>query len=237
MPFSDSPDTDSDYSPELVPKRALQKKSIESNKSVILQRTKKRMLFQDSDTDNSIIIERNKNRKLQCLKDTPLKIERKNSVVNESTDDDVDKSDDNEESDDNESNDVDDHDSSKSCQNIDNDEETDNEKSDNSNDETYDSINHKTKTVFSKVRRKLVINSDDSDDEIINKPKKSEELSVSNSKYCSKNTENQITDDEDDGPDEDLMVMSRATRMSIMGIIPKDNDSDESDFIQSDEVS
>ncbi|RVE53860.1 hypothetical protein evm_001522 [Chilo suppressalis] len=42
-------------------------------------------------------------------------------------------------------------------------------------------------------------------------------------------------EDEDDGPDEDQMVMSRATRMSIMGVIPKDNDSDESDFIQSDE--
>lgn len=44
---------------------------------------------------------------------------------------------------------------------------------------------------------------------------------------------------EDDGPDEDQMVMSRATRMSIMGVIPKDdsNDTDDSDFIQSDDVS
>lgn len=41
----------------------------------------------------------------------------------------------------------------------------------------------------------------------------------------------------DEGPDEDQMVMSRATRMSIMGLIPKDNESDESDFIQSDDVS
>lgn len=42
--------------------------------------------------------------------------------------------------------------------------------------------------------------------------------------------------EEEEEPDEDQMVMSRATRMSIMGVIPKDNDSDESDFIQSDEV-
>lgn len=45
-------------------------------------------------------------------------------------------------------------------------------------------------------------------------------------------------DDDDDGPDEDQMVMSRATRMSIMGVIPKNGDSDDdSDFIQSDDVS
>ncbi|KAL0819411.1 hypothetical protein ABMA28_007519, partial [Loxostege sticticalis] len=43
-------------------------------------------------------------------------------------------------------------------------------------------------------------------------------------------------DDDDDGPDEDQMVMSRATRMSIMGVIPKNGDSDDdSDFIQSDD--
>ncbi|KAJ0173471.1 hypothetical protein K1T71_010620 [Dendrolimus kikuchii] len=41
-------------------------------------------------------------------------------------------------------------------------------------------------------------------------------------------------DESDDGPNEDLMVMSRATRMSIMGVVPKGNDSDESDFIESD---
>ncbi|KAG6441975.1 hypothetical protein O3G_MSEX002154 [Manduca sexta] len=44
-----------------------------------------------------------------------------------------------------------------------------------------------------------------------------------------------IHSDDSDGIDEDQMVMSRATRMSIMGYIPKGNDSDESDFIQSDE--
>lgn len=43
--------------------------------------------------------------------------------------------------------------------------------------------------------------------------------------------------DPDDGADEDQLVMSRATRMSIMGIVPKDVDSDDSDYIQSDEVS
>ncbi|XP_063831636.1 uncharacterized protein LOC135080842 [Ostrinia nubilalis] len=48
--------------------------------------------------------------------------------------------------------------------------------------------------------------------------------------------ENGDDDDDDDGPDEDQMVMSRATRMSIMGIAPRNGDSDdESDFIQSDD--
>lgn len=47
---------------------------------------------------------------------------------------------------------------------------------------------------------------------------------------------NEGDSDNDDGPDEDLMVMSRATRMSIMGVIPKDDESDDSDYIQSDEV-
>ncbi|XP_028177817.1 transcription termination factor 2 [Ostrinia furnacalis] len=48
--------------------------------------------------------------------------------------------------------------------------------------------------------------------------------------------ENGDDDDDDDGPDEDQMVMSRATRMSIMGVAPKNGDSDdESDFIQSDD--
>lgn len=44
-------------------------------------------------------------------------------------------------------------------------------------------------------------------------------------------------DSDDDGLAEEQMLMSRATRMSIMGVIPKDNESDESDFIQSDDVS
>nr|XP_034834163.1 LOW QUALITY PROTEIN: transcription termination factor 2-like [Maniola hyperantus] len=40
----------------------------------------------------------------------------------------------------------------------------------------------------------------------------------------------------DDGLEEEKMMMSRATRMSIMGIIPKENDSDDSDYIESDET-
>lgn len=39
----------------------------------------------------------------------------------------------------------------------------------------------------------------------------------------------------DEGPDEDQMFMSRATRMSIMGVIPKENESDDSDYIQDDD--
>ncbi|XP_045453237.1 transcription termination factor 2 [Melitaea cinxia] len=39
----------------------------------------------------------------------------------------------------------------------------------------------------------------------------------------------------DEGPDEDQMFMSRATRMSIMGVLPKENESDDSDYIQDDD--
>ncbi|CAG4957055.1 unnamed protein product [Colias eurytheme] len=46
----------------------------------------------------------------------------------------------------------------------------------------------------------------------------------------SKDKSNKSEDDEND----DQMFMSRATRMSIMGIVPKDNESDDSDYIQSD---
>lgn len=49
-------------------------------------------------------------------------------------------------------------------------------------------------------------------------------------------TEGSEVNESDEGPDEDQMLMSRATRMSIMGVVPKD-DSDDSDFILSDEVS
>ncbi|XP_068619336.1 transcription termination factor 2 [Battus philenor] len=45
------------------------------------------------------------------------------------------------------------------------------------------------------------------------------------------------TSEDDKGVDEDQMVMSRATRMSIMGFVPKDTASDDSDFIQSDDNS
>ncbi|XP_038206921.1 protein starmaker-like [Zerene cesonia] len=41
---------------------------------------------------------------------------------------------------------------------------------------------------------------------------------------------------DDDFENDDQMFMSRATRMSIMGIVPKVHESDESDYIQSDNV-
>ncbi|XP_039757763.1 transcription termination factor 2 [Pararge aegeria] len=47
-------------------------------------------------------------------------------------------------------------------------------------------------------------------------------------------SENKSVNTSDDGLEEEQMVMSRATRMSIMGVIPKDNESDDSDYIESD---
>ncbi|KAI5642794.1 transcription termination factor 2 [Phthorimaea operculella] len=118
---SDSDEEQQELSPEIVPKRRPPQRpakvSIGSDTSIIGRKKNKRMVLQDSDTENSIIIEHNKNKKMVCLKDTPAT--------------------------------------------------------------------------------------------------------------------------EDEGPDEDQMVYSRATRMSIMGVIPKgvDESDDDSDFIQSDEKS
>lgn len=47
---------------------------------------------------------------------------------------------------------------------------------------------------------------------------------------------NTMEEEEEENLYEDEMFVSAATRMSIMGVRPKDMASDESDFIQSDEV-
>ncbi|KAJ8723684.1 hypothetical protein PYW07_007664 [Mythimna separata] len=167
-----------EVSPEIVPKRRppMKKKSLNPNESIIGRKTKKRMFLIDSDTENSIIIEHDKHKKLQCLKDTPLKIvSGTDSKALESS-----MAEDNQ-SENNESN---------------NDEEKINESA--------------------KSDRTIPLKYDETDD----------------SEECTGEDDEQT---DDDGPDEDQMVMSRATRMSIMGVIPKDNESDESDFIQSDD--
>ncbi|XP_035449226.2 transcription termination factor 2 isoform X1 [Spodoptera frugiperda] len=89
---------------------------------------------------------------------------------------------------------------------------------------------------LSKNESRIVTDSDDEDVQNESaKVDKTKSLVYDGSDDSDEGTEEEYDESEDDGPDEDQMVMSRATRMSIMGVVPKDNDSDESDFIQSDD--
>lgn len=170
------------------------------------------MFLVDSDTDNSIVIEHNRHKKLTCLKDTPLKIDSKAISQN-----DADKSMDFD-------NDADETDND--------DQKSDNEENKSKPDESVDNTHLDTtskspqKSVSSTVNHE----NDHSDLKISN--------DFSHNDESNNNDDDDVNNDEsdDDGPDEDLMVMSRATRMSIMGVIPKDDESDDSDYIQSDEV-
>ncbi|KAJ8714237.1 hypothetical protein PYW08_007857 [Mythimna loreyi] len=167
-----------EVSPEIIPKRRppMRKKSLNPNESIIGRKTKKRMFLIDSDTENSIIIEHDKHNKLQCLKDTPLKIDcGTDKKVLES-----------------------------SMQEV------------NLSESIASNDDEERKDESVKSDRTIPLKYDATDD--------SEEA-----------TDQGEGETDDDGPDEDQMVMSRATRMSIMGVIPKDNESDESDFIQSDD--
>lgn len=154
------------------------------NEPIIGRKTKKRMILIDSDTENSIIIEHDKHKKLQCMKDTPLKI-----------------------------------DSGKDHKLLESSMAEDNNYSIISNDSDDDDNDHENKDESVNTDRTVPLKYDGSDDSGDTTEEGEEEAS------------------DDDGPDEDQMVMSRATRMSIMGVIPKDNESDESDFIQSEDVS
>ncbi|XP_052756589.1 transcription termination factor 2 isoform X2 [Galleria mellonella] len=104
-----------------------------------------------------------------------------------------------------------------------------------SHDTSYDDVNN------------FADDDDERDDEVRKTTEEKEEaieksVNINNDESHKKDDvseEDRVSDeyDTDDGPDEDQMVLSRVTRMSIMGVIPKDNgqDSDDSDFIQSDE--
>lgn len=157
----------SEGSPEIVPRRRLQprQKSTDSkfSDSPLVRRVKRRMILTDSENDNSIVIEKENTKKIQCLKDTPLKID---------------------------------------CS---------------------DNFTKKSLGPNTSVTSDDVANSNDG-----------ETASSSEDSEAATNS-----DDEANYPNEDEMVMSKATRMSIMGVRPKDLvGSDESDFIlSSDEVS
>lgn len=223
-----------ELSPEMHPKRRppVRQPSTDSNESIIIRRTKKRMILLDSDTDNSIILEHTKGRKQTCLKDTPLKVDSKSDIVNASME-----FNENDVSDDDTSKNIDEsqcNDDSQSSERIndsvgpDDSNVHDTTKNDDNESSDDDKSNSKDKLELSQQIDDLIrengVEPDDVNDKTIDKT-------------CDEDDEGVGNDEEDDGPDEDLMVMSRATRMSILGVIPNDDDSDaDSDFIQSDEV-
>lgn len=197
-----------DVSPEIVPRKRPPQATPRSSNSFIGRKTKKRIMRLDSDTENSIIIEHDKNRKLACLKDTPLKIDNLKRNLKDIK--------------------------NMSIQSNESIQSSDEDNADQNND----------KLAYSEEDSDCTSDKNDKTDEI--KQHGSDE-NVQNSEnndetYCD-DEESSESDKEkkristsDDG-DEDQIVMSRATRMSIMGIIPKENDSDDSDYIQSDDVS
>ncbi|XP_061722002.1 transcription termination factor 2 [Cydia pomonella] len=206
---------DEEVSPELLPKRRppIRPKSLNTTTdSPVIRRVKKRMVL-DSDSDNSIIIEKAVKSKVRCQKETPLKIDGgKDGKVNdsdESCDETMDDGDD----------------TFKIDQGKGDDEESDYEEEiDNGNDtndsEVESDSSHNDKTMDEQGKDDKDDTSAESDDD---------------AEVGEKTADDHDEEGYDEGPNEDLMVMSRATRMSIMGIIPKQNESDESDFIESDE--
>ncbi|XP_046971482.1 transcription termination factor 2 [Vanessa cardui] len=220
-----SSEDEEQVSPEIIPKRRPRiKETSRSSDSFIIpvRKTKKRMIL-DSDTENSIIIEHDKNKKLACLKDTPLKIDDTKKklfqVQNMSfqSNDSIQISDDDEDGDDNDNDEDEDEDEKR----------VKSQESD-SNDDHAGHIDTDVNVDDKKVDD-IVQSNDDNDDESQSINDADEDLDDSGS------NKNRVSTS-DEGPDEDQMLMSRATRMSIMGVIPKEHDSDDSDFIQYDDT-
>lgn len=202
-----------EMSPELVPRWRPPKTPRGSSDSFIGRKTRKRMILIDSDTDNSIVIEHNKNTKHACIMDTPAKIGGKALTLNESV-----------------------------C-----------DKSEIADDDNQNNDNHSENEIDSDKEEEL--NHSKADEETKHDDERTEisddKLAMSDRKDCSAIGESsdetgrssaearsdRNSEDNCDGFDEDQMVMSRATRMSIMGYAPKETPSDDSDFIQSDDVS
>ncbi|XP_041969731.1 transcription termination factor 2 isoform X2 [Aricia agestis] len=195
-------------SPEMVPRRRpMTKPRRSTEESFIGRKNKKRIMLIESDTDNSILIEHNKNRKLKCLQDTPIKIDSGTNMLkdikNMSIESDLSQS---------------------------TDEEISYIQSDNTNDGDNDSHVDKNKKQekdkIGNVTKDKVENP-----EVTEKHEVTDDECTDNVNRSSDENHIDVTDEEHD--EEEEMVMCRATRMSIMGIIPKENESDDSDYIQS----
>lgn len=195
------------------------------------------MFLIESDTDNSIIIEHNKNCKVKCLKETPAKIGSSKNITdihNMSIQDD--------ESDSNHNSD-----GEMSVENTKHSVKNKNDSNIQSDEELSNNTDHDTKSE-NETDNKEDVDSDknkhtknDSDRNTATKGSTGsiQDSNVSSNIYDTNNRDSngKEIEETDEEQDEDIMVMSRATRMSIMGVIPKENESDESDFIQSEDVS
>lgn len=165
------------------------------------------MMLLDSDTDNSIIIERDKNRKLACLKDTPAKMKDLKKTLFNIQNMSIQ--------------------SNSSIQSSDDEQDSDeSQESDDNGENDHHSENLKND-------EKVPTDEDDKNDDKVQSNDKSH--SAKNDAVTDSDENSNRVSTGDEGPDEDQMFMSRATRMSIMGVIPKENESDDSDYIQDDD--
>ncbi|XP_050664600.1 transcription termination factor 2 [Leptidea sinapis] len=258
MVFSSSDDEDSpcpsarESSSPFIVRRV---KALRSSDSFIGHRKKKRIMLLDSDSDNSIIIEHNRQRKMICLKETPHKEEVKNNSKRNmsfrSTGSECDESDSNEDDNSNVTNaeepvnqsnkhdalNNDDLDISNGRENESNPlpskhsdsggtvvyDQEDSSVADDQDDQKFTSRATRTKDDVTNNDDLVVSNNLDNESNLIGSKDNDSEGTI---EYDHEDSAE--TDDQDD-----QMFVSRATRMSIMGVIPKDG-SDESDFIQSD---
>ncbi|CAH4038140.1 unnamed protein product [Pieris brassicae] len=237
---------------ESLPGANVSKASIRSSRSsdqsFIGHKKKKRILQLDSDTDNSIIIEHNKSKKVACLKHTPAKIIGKKALQNMNMSYDSIRSD------------VENDDDQSKLDQTDDDDKSDKENAPyNSNRQSTlstvkdynDEKSHEASIVYesddtqNNTRDYKIINTankevslrndNDSTNNIIhNNDSDTEEYEIETSEINKNNdSEEDKTNDNDDDHNDDELFMSRATRMSIIGFVPKDNESDDSDYIES----
>ncbi|CAG5004232.1 unnamed protein product [Parnassius apollo] len=221
--------SDEELSPEIVPRRRPNNAQRRSSLLFIGRKNRKRMILTDSDTENSIIIEHDKNRKHACLKDTPAKINSR--ILAKAIADGTKKADDS---------------CHNSCDTGDDQVESGNVSKNSSDDEEENipqkaDMSHCSKE-FSENSSDEHVDCDKESHNVSSSDRKQSDIRESSGEVC--NNEKPKSDaseyseaDESDELDEDQMVMSRATRMSIMGFVPKESPSDESDFIQSDDNS
>lgn len=220
--------------------------SMSSDQSFIARKKRKGIMQLDSDTDNSIVIEHNRHKKVACLKNTPAKMIGKkflktmdmsnDSIQSIESDDDQSVLDDNE----NKPNNLNGL-STLSIQNIKYSDkscehsmvyESDVTLNDNINQNNVNEVDTKVSIRKDSDLGKERRHSNDSD---------TEEYEIDHGEGIEKSdkhkSEGDKSSDNDDENNEDAIFMSRATRMSIVGFVPKDNESDDSDYIESGNVS
>ncbi|XP_045533032.1 transcription termination factor 2 isoform X2 [Pieris brassicae] len=237
---------------ESLPGANVSKASIRSSRSsdqsFIGHKKKKRILQLDSDTDNSIIIEHNKSKKVACLKPTPAKIIGKKALENmnmsyDSIRSDVEYDDDQSKLDQTDDDDKSDKENAPYNSNRQSTLSTVKDYNDEKSHEAsivYESDDTQNNTrdykIINTANKEVSLRNDnDSTNNIIhNNDSDTEEYEIETSEINKNNdSEGDKPNDNDDDHNDDELFMSRATRMSIIGFVPKDNESDDSDYIES----